>query len=38
VALTAGVAGVLAYLLGRGDEAEAADEAPRRGAAAGRFR
>jgi len=29
---------VLAYLLGRSDEAEAADQAPRRGAAAGRFR
>ena len=38
VALVGGVAGVLAYLLGRSDEAEAADEAPRRGAAAGRFR
>ena len=37
VALTGGFS-ALAYLLGRSDEAEAADEVPRRGAAAGRAR
>ena len=36
VALTGGFS-VLAYLLGRSDEAEA-EQAPRRGTAAGRFR
>jgi hypothetical protein len=38
VVLAGGVAAVLAYLLGRSDEAEAADQAPQRGTAAGRVR
>jgi hypothetical protein len=38
VVLAGGAAAALAYLVGRSDEAAAADEAPRRGTAAGRVR